>query len=827
MALKQKNEFKMPYVGIDETSGRAILYGEKGDFSVIFKLNNLAIQYGADPEPYNIYQHLLLNVIKIVGEGYIIQKHDVFSRKKYKAKKSKAFLQEKYNEHFQGREYTSISTYLTLTRVVKRSAFYVYDAKVLSDFLDHVAKIYDLFNGSGLDSKVLTKSEIQRYIARILAMEFSSDNLALDNFLAGNQQLTLGKKSIKSISLVDTDSIDLPEQVGAYTEKNDGKNLRDFPVDNLSFLHFVPDYNTIIFNQVIEIPNQQLTLSKLELKRKRHSGVPDPTNLMCCEDIDHLLVDVARENQLLVNAHYNIIVSANTTNISKATNFIEAALFQQGIIPSRNAYNQLELFRTALPGNAVELKKYDWFLTTSDAALCFFFKDTMLSDEDSDFLIRFTDRQGIPVAIDPSDLVMRNNRVNNRNRFICGPSGSGKSMCLNAILEQYLLYNMDVVIVDVGHSYSGLCSYYGGKYITYSEEKPITMNPFFISESEYNIEKKDFLITLISLLWKGAEGTISTVERDVIADVISAYYAVYFKSDPLIDDNIIRILQLNFDSFYEFALEKIPEIKTQDNIRFDLEEFRFVLKKFYCGGEYESILNEPADASLFGERLIVYEIDNIQNNRILFPIITLIIMDLFIQKMRHRTHQRKTLVLEECWKAIASPMMANFLLYLNKTVRKFYGEVIEVTQSLSDVLGNPILKECIISESDTIILLDQTKFKNNYEEIAKLLSLSETEQKKIFTINNLDNKEGRGRFKEVYIRRGSLGEVYGVELSIYQYLVFTTEKPEKTAIETYVRESKSYREGLERFVKDMEECGLSLSAFVNRVNQKENAAISN
>ncbi|MGE8425986.1 MAG: conjugal transfer protein TraG, partial [Sphingobacterium siyangense] len=331
-------------------------------------------------------------------------------------------------------------------------------------------KVHDLLLGAELSPKRLKEAEISCYISRILAVDFSSENITLENIRSGDTELGLGDRSLRNISLINTDSIDLPESIGTYAHKQDGGNLREFPIDNLFFLHHVPEYRCIIYNQLIEIPAQQLTLNKLELKRKRHSGIPDPANLICVEDIDQLLVDVARENQLLVNAHYNIVLCADNDKLTKATNYIEASLFQLGIIPSRNAYNQLELFRTALPGNGIELKKYDWFLTTSEAALCLFFKESLQKDEDSDFLVRFTDRQGLPVGIDLANL--QTGRLNNRSKFTLGPSGSGKSFFMNALVEQYCLYNMDVVIIDTGDSYQGLCSYYGGKYITYTEENP-------------------------------------------------------------------------------------------------------------------------------------------------------------------------------------------------------------------------------------------------------------------------------------------------------------------------------------------------------------------
>jgi hypothetical protein len=901
--MPRKNEFKLPYAGIDQ----GLLFGQNGDFSVVIKVINLVIRFAGASASYDEFHQLLINLIKILGDGYILQKQDVICRGVYPEKPAEEYLQQKYNAHFAGRKYLKVDTYLTITRQVKRGAFYVYDAKALRDFRQAIDKVIDVLIAGRMEPVILDKPRINLLVMQVLSMQFNG-TVAVNNICPTDTGLQMGDRTVRNISLINIDSIDLPQEVSSYIELNEKETLRGFPVDFLSFLFNVPDADTILFNQVIDIPHQTGTLRKLELKKKRHSGIPDPANQICVDDIDRLLTDVARENQLLVNCHFNIVVAAPNDSIQRSCNFIESALFQLGIIPSRNAYNQLELFRTALPGNAVELKPYDWFLTTCDAAACFFFKEALPKDEQSDFLIRFTDRQGIPVGIDPADLPMRTGRINNRNKFVLGPSGSGKSFFMNALIEQYCLYNMDMVIVDTGHSYSGLCSYYKGKYITYTDEKPITMNPFQIKPEEYNIEKKDFLVTLVGLLWKGADGAFTQVERDVIAHVLSAYYGQYFDRDNLPklsrqehhairkqvieemkcgpfnlpedaevdivwgelampefsvdDDQLVEgfchcnnevllspfqaaleqkyhdavlaekrhrlkekyphaIEELSFNSFYAFALLKIPEIKQEERIPFEVDEFRYVLKKFYRGGEFAQILNEPADESLFTAPFIVFEIDSIKEHRVLFPIVTLIIMDVFIQKMRFRSNRRKALVVEEAWKAIASPLMAGYLLYLYKTVRKFWGEAIVVTQELGDIIGNTVVKDSIINNSDTVCLLDQTKFKDNYNEIAALLSINETERRKIFTINQLDNKDGRGRFKEVYIRRGSVGEVYGVEVSLAQYLTFSTEKPEKSAIETYLPYSWNYQQALDRFMNDLQKSGMPLPAFVKHINQHQ------
>jgi type IV secretory pathway VirB4 component len=925
MAQKRKTEFNLPYFGIDESGKYPTIYNLKGDYGVVIQINNPVLQYSADPSAYDGSHQLYVNITKILGEGYVIQKQDVLTKKIYNKADSTEYLQQKYDEHFNGREYTDLTTYLVVTRKAKRGSFYSYNKKNYIDFEQNIGKLEDLLKRNSLSPKILTRNEIDLYVKRILSMNFSTNNVSLNNMRATDVEIQMGDKAVRSIPLVNIDTIDLPEKVSTHIERNDKDTLKGFPIDTMGFLYNVPLYQTIIYNQIIDIPAQNMTQRKLELKRKRHSGIPDPANLMCVEDIDNLLVDVARENQMLVYCHFNILVCAPLETIQQTCNYIESSLFQQSIIPNKNAYNQMELFRTAMPCNTVELADYDLFLTTADAALCFFFKEALSKDEVSGFQIRFTDRQGIPVAIDPADLPMQTNRINNRNKFVLGPSGSGKSFFMNALIEQYCMYNksdkpkwlMDVVIVDTGHSYSGLCSYYGGKYITYSEEKPITMNPFAISESEYNIEKKDFLKTLISLLWKGADGTVNQVESDVISQAISSYYSNFFGKPLFVDiteeeereiereaeaeaaqldyteeakknldlDGLLaeaqaltnsfegsadekltyyeqqyqrlydeqlqgnidwlkdaqaddlyitkltearvrnkeefkrkNVVELNFNSFYEFALYKIPEIKEQERIPFDIDEFRFVLKKFYKGGEVQAILNEEADNSMFTESFVVFEIDSIKEHKTLFPIVTLIIMDVFIQKMRFRTEQRKALIIEEAWKAIASPLMAGYILYLYKTVRKFWGEAIVVTQELGDIIGNAVVKDSIINNSDTTMLLDQSKFKDNFDEIAKLLAINAHERKKILTINQLDNHENRGRFKEVYIRRGATGEVYGVEVALEQYLIYTTEKPEKTAVEYYSSFYGSYREGIDNFVRDLKRSGLKLPQFFNKVN---------
>jgi hypothetical protein len=374
--MPARKTFDLPFIGIDKSGTEHLLVGSGGSLSIIIGISNPVVRYSASPVVYEEFHQLINNVVKVLGDGYILQKQDIISRNSYAQKPAEEYLQGKYNAHFAGREYLRVQTYLTITRPVRKGAFYVYDHKTLISFRQAIAKVSDILEASGAAPFLLTEPELNELMIRLLAMEFKSEAIALNNYQPTDTGVNMGDRVIRSISLVNTDAIDLPQEVGTYTELNEKDTLKGFPIDSLSFLFKVPDFEVIVYNQVIEIPGQSITLKKLELKKKRHSGIPDPANQLCVEDIDLLLNDVARENQLLVNAHFNILLVCQKDKLQKSANYIESALFSLGIIASKNAYNQLELFRSALPGNAVELKDYDWFLTTCDAAICFFSKRT-------------------------------------------------------------------------------------------------------------------------------------------------------------------------------------------------------------------------------------------------------------------------------------------------------------------------------------------------------------------------------------------------------------------------------------------------------------------
>lgn len=163
--------------------------------------------------------------------------------------------------------------------------------------------------------------------------------------------------------------------------------------------------------------------------------------------------------------------------------------------------------------------------------------------------------------------------------------------------------------------------------------------------------------------------------------------------------------------------------------------------------------------------------------------------------------------------------MAEYIKYLYKTVRKFHGIAGVVTQELNDVIDSPIVKEAIINNSDIKILLDQTKFKDRYDAIANILGLTPVQRQQIFTINALNNKDGRNDFKEVWICRGLESDVFGVEEPPECYWAYTTERAEKEARIIYRDFYGSFQRAIEEMENDRKALGIKKYLdFARRVN---------
>ena len=536
---KRPKVFEDIYFSVEDVNGMGIVYTKGGDYSAVLKIKNPIRKYSASKASYYEFTDLFTSLLQLLGEGYALHKQDVFVRKQFDMNKiaayedktaAKRFLSDSYFRFFNGRTYVAHETYLIITQKGKSGTIHSYDTAKWKDFLVKLQKVHDRLNGCDVESSFLGAEDCRIFADRFFAMDFKHSRVSMSNFRVTSEEIGMGNNHLKVYSLLDVDQVGLPGVIRPYSENQVGNSI--LSEDLLSALDSLPDVDTLVYNQVIFLPNQKKEVMKLDKKKNRHASIPNPNNQIAVEDIEKVQSEIARNGKMLVYAHYNMVIKiAGDKDFQKITNSLENMFSRHSIHISKRAYNQLELFVASFPGNCFKLNEdYDRFLTLSEPALCLMYKEQQQGDN-SPLKCYYTDRQGLPLPIDITGKEGKVKYTNNSNFFVLGPSGSGKSFFMNSVMRQYYEQDTDVVIVDTGDSYEGICNYFEGTYISYSKEKPISMNPFKITELEYEEnfgEKKNFLKSLIFQLFKGTDYP-TKIEDTIINQTITEYYEAYFR----------------------------------------------------------------------------------------------------------------------------------------------------------------------------------------------------------------------------------------------------------------------------------------------------------
>lgn len=736
----------------------------------------------------------------------ILHKQDIFITEKYEPdirRDELSFLSRSFERHFNERPYLHHACYLFLTKTTKERSRQqsnwntlcrgflvpkeIRDKKTVERFMEAVGQFESIVNDSGLVRlERLTTEEITGtenepgIIERYLTLSADGTTMLQDMQL-NPDEMRIGDKRLCLHTLSDLD--DLPGKVrtdGRYerlsTDRSDCRLSYAAPVGVM-----LPCDH--IYNQWIFIDDSNENLSRFEKMAKNMQSLSrySRSNQINKEWLDEYLNEAHTNGLQSVRCHCNIIAWAeNGDELRRVKNDVGSALALMECTPHHNTTDLPALYWAGIPGNEADFPAEETFYTFTGQALCFFTAETCYRNSLSPFGIRMVDRlTGKPVFLDISDLPMKKGVVTNRNKFILGPSGSGKSFFTNHLVRQYWEQGTHILLVDTGNSYKGLCDLIhqktggdDGIYFTYKENDPISFNPFFTEDYRYDIEKRDSIKTLILTLWKREDEPPRRSEEVALSNAVSLYIEKIKKN---------RKIKPNFNSFYDFVRKDYRKILADKNVRekdFDVDGFLNVLEPYYKNGEYGYLLNSDKELDLLNKRFIVFELDVVKDNPILFPVVTIIIMETFINKMRRLQGIRKMILIEEAWKAIAKEGMANYIRYLFKTVRKFYGEAVVVTQEVDDIISSPVVKETIINNSDCKILLDQRKYQNKFDQIQNLLGLTDKERSQILSIN-LANAANR-LYKEVWIGLGGTqSAVYATEVSAEEYLCYTTEETEK------------------------------------------------
>ena len=761
-------------------------------------------------EEYEALHGAWLKALRVLPDYTVVHKQDFFIEERYTAPEEgseRSFLARSYERHFNERPYLRHTCYLFVTkttpeRMRQTSASSVLcrgfivpremrDTDAVTRFLEAAEQMERILNDSGLvrverltEAEIVGTADDAGLLARYFALSDERLPVVNEDIRLDPDVMRIGDKYLSMHTLSDLDM--LPQSVATdfryerlSTDRSDCRLSFAAPVGLLLSCNHV-------YNQVIFLDDHDETLKRLEASARNMNSLAgySRSNAINREWIEMYLNEAHSQGLRSVRCHCNVMAWAESeAELKRIRNDVGSQLALMGCTPHHNTVDVPVLFWAAIPGNEADFPAEESFYTFLDQALCLFNGETNYRSSLSPFGIKMSDRlSGIPLHLDISDLPMKRGVITNRNKFILGPSGSGKSYLTNHLVRQYWEQGSHILLVDTGNSYQGLCSLIHAKtkgrdgvYFTYTEEAPIAFNPFYVEDGVYDVEKRESLKTLLLTLWKRESEEPTRSEEVALSNAVNLYLSK-LRTD--------RSIVPSFDTFYGFVETDYRRLLEQKRVRekdFDLENFLNVLEPYYKGGEYDYLLNSDKQLDLLDKRFIVFELDNISSNRTLLPVVTLIIMETFISKMRRLKGVRKMILIEECWKALTSANMSAYIRYLFKTVRKYFGEAVVVTQEVDDIISSPIVKESIINNADCKILLDQRKYLSKFDGIQRLLGLTDKERAQILSIN-LSNDPKR-RYKEVWIGLGGVqSAVYATETSAAEYLCYTTEESEKMQV---------------------------------------------
>ena len=785
------------------------ILSKDADITVAFEVE-LPELYTVTGAEYEAIHAAWCKAIKVLPDYSIVHKQDWFVCEQYRPELQKddmSFLSRSFERHFNERPYLKHTCFLYLTKTTKersrqQSNFNtlcrghivpkeIRDKDAAAKFIEATEQFERIMNDSGfVRLRRLTSDEITGTAtsAGLVEKYFSlslEDTTCLQDISLSAGEMCVGDNILCLHTLSDTE--DLPSAVA--TDSRYEKLSTDRSDCRLSFASPVGLLLSCnhLYNQYVFIDNSEENLQRFEKNARNMQSLSrySRSNQINKEWIDEYLNEAHSLGLTSVRAHFNVMAwSDDREELKRIKNDTGSQLAMMECTPRYNTIDTPVIYWAGIPGNAGDFPSEESFYTFLEQAVCLFAGETNYRSSPSPFGIRLADRQnGIPVHVDISDLPMKRGIITNRNKFILGPSGSGKSFFTNHLVRQYYEQGAHILLVDTGNSYQGLCRMIhdrtngkDGIYITYEEDNPISFNPFYTESGKFDVEKRDSINTLILTLWKREDESPKRSEEVALSGAVNAYIRK-------ISEN--RNIRPDFNGFYEFVADDYRRMIEEKKVRekdFDIDGFLNVLEPFYRGGDYDFLLNSDKELDLTGKRFIVFELDNISSNKVLLPVVTLIIMETFIAKMRRLKGIRKMILIEECWKALMSANMSEYIKYLFKTVRKYFGEAVVVTQEVDDIISSPIVKEAIINNSDCKILLDQRKYMNKFEHIQRLLGLTEKEKGQILSINQANHP---GRFyREVWIGLGgTCSAVYATEVSEEEYFTFTTEESEKLEVQ--------------------------------------------
>ena len=792
--------------------GDGIILSKRGDICMGWEVL-LPPAFRCNEEKYDSLIASLGGAIALLPDYTIIHKQDVFMRKRYSSERVSGFLEKAYEEHFDGREYLDHRCFLWLSFSSKKNvrggssgllglaAAGLPSASQIGRMVTAAEQFGAMLSGNSLLSlRRLTEADIFGGERPGILQDYLNFTDGGEDVLSDIQvspdKIRVGDKEIVCHLFADLDQ--LPGEVASC------KRNRDLSTENsavmLSYLNDIGqslDCEHVVNWFCVKEPLKDIH-GNLDSKRRQMQSMSarNAENRKYAEEINEYLETAATERMSTVRCHLNVF--------STDDNLTTTAISKLGVTPVRDTANAPAQFWTSIPGNESGLAFSEYMTMEMQSSLCLNLYDGFDTGI-ADGVLKMSDRiRLVPQRFDIQEKALDHGLIENYNVFLLGPSGSGKSFFMNKYLRSCYVAGQHCFLIDVGDSYRALChiikeesSGKDGTYYTFEKGKPISFNPFRNVKrfSQADSEAMNFLFTLMVTLWKNGKVEISSSAEKYVRESISAFLRQWNGvSDPI------------FNDYFEFVRDVFGDLLAKEEAGkeyFDLKDYLISLEQFYKGGPYDYLLNSAESVNILEDRFVVFEIDHIKGDPVIYPITTLVIMDAFMEKMTSNS-DFKVMCIEEAWKAIMGTQMATYMLELWKTARKHRTSAMVVTQELKDITSSPIIKDSIVENSGVKILLDQTKYVNRFDVLASELSLSEDDKAMVLSLNRLKIPGASGR--EVFFNLGNKKSfVMRLEVSPEERIAFSSQKRDKEKLAAAVAKTGSYIKAIKKLTKKEDE----------------------
>ena len=795
--------------------GDGIILSKRGDISVGWDMI-LPPSFRCSEEKYDSIIHTLNSAIALLPDYCIVHKQDIYMKNRYSAERVKGLLNEAYECYFDGKEYLDhkCRIFITLSNKnnVKGSTSgiagfgtkRVPDSGQIERFLGTVEQFESIVSGNPLlllrrltEVDIFGDEKRPGLLQNYLNFTENGDDVLSDISVSG-AHITIGDKVVGCHLIADLEQI--PAEVSSCRKVSSLST--DSSAVQLSFLYDIGqelDCEHIINTFILKEPSKDIQ-SSLDTKRRQMLSMSarSAENRMYADEINEFLEHSAAKQMTTVKFHINIL--SGDKEIERVKDLVTASISKIGITPVIDKYDTGCQFWSSIPGNESGLAYSEYMTMELMSALCIGIYDGNERGIENG-VMKMSDRlRLVPQKFDIQEKAFERGLIENYNVFLLGPSGSGKSFFMNKYLWSCYNAGQHCFLIDIGDSYKALCHIIkeeskgaDGTYYTFEKGKPISFNPF---RNVHRFQSADnqamnFLFTLMVTLWKNGTETPSSSSLKVIRDSINEFVNQWNqKQDPI------------FNNYFEFLRDDFGRSLEEKKISkeyFDLKDYMISLEQFYVGGVYDYLLNSTENADIQNDRFVVFEIDNIKGDPVIYPITTLVIMDAFAEKMASNG-DFKVMCIEEAWKAIMGTQMAAYMIELWKTARKHRTSAMVVTQELKDIISSPVIKDTIVENSAVKILLDQTRYINRFDALAEHLALNADDKALVLSLNRYRRGVGIGR--EVFFNLGNRHSfVMRLEVSPEERIAFSSQKKDKERLAKEVEKAGSYVKAIRRLVK--------------------------